>query len=367
MYGGGESEGRAEDCVSAPAGYCYQGFRYTPQGNLDFDHSRPWRRLLQIARMGKHTLSWIEGYRLRGIAAIIAYDPYTPLLLRLGSYARRHGLRLIVDLTEWPTGRNFPGGILGPYNLDSEFRLRCLYRRQCRSVIGISSFLTNYYCRAACRVVRIPPLVDLEDPKWKLPAEDYSGPLRLVYAGNPGKKDLLANIVRGLMLLRNCGREIEFHLVGVTEPQVAALCGNGTLPTSAGTAKIICHGRVPQNEVPRLLGRSHFSVLLRPDEKYAHAGFPTKIVESLSAGTPAIVNATSDIAEYVRDGREGFIVPGYSPEALAGTLRTVAAMPPERIREMKNLARSRAREAFDYHSHRAALERFLTEPAPLAV
>lgn len=359
VFGGGEADGRPEDKVEA-AGYSYQGFAYAPQGNLGRTHSDPYHRVLEMATKGKGTLSWIEGYRSRGIAAIIAYGPTTPLQLQLRSYTRCHGIPLILDLAEWPAGRNLPGGPLGLRSIDSEFRMRFLNHKSDR-IIAISSFLSGYYRRSGCQVIRIPPLVDLDEEKWNTTSANGSGPLRLIYAGTPGNKDLLGNIIRGVLLLRGRPRKVELHLVGVTEDEARILCGCDFTPLEESNAKVICHGRIAQNVVPKMLSLADFSVLLRPDRKYANAGLATKVVESLSAGTPTIVNATSDIAEYVRDGREGMIVQGDSPEALAATLTIAAKLSEERVRKMRSLAKSRAWELFDYRSYCSELREFLAD------
>jgi glycosyltransferase involved in cell wall biosynthesis len=361
VFGGGEAEGRVEDRVE-PAGYCYQGFAYVPQGGLERKHSNPFRRLAHMVTTTKNTLRWIEGYRSRGIAAIMAYGPSALLQTHLARFTRRHGIPSILDLTEWRTGSTLPGGTFGPRNLESEFCMRYLYRRS-RSVIAISSYLSDYYRSPTCQVIRIPPLVDLDEAKWKMPAGNETGSLRLIYAGTPGNKDLLGNMIRGVLLLRGSARDVELHLVGVTEEEAGRLCGCTLTPPEGGSAKVICHGRVAQNEVPMMLSRADFSVLLRPDNKNARAGFATKLVESLSAGTPVIVNVTSDVTEYVRDGREGFIVRGNSPEDLAATLRIVAGLPKERVLEMRSLAKDRARELFDYRSYCSALKGFLESVA----
>jgi glycosyltransferase involved in cell wall biosynthesis len=168
-------------------------------------------------------------------------------------------------------------------------------------------------------------------------------------------------MIRGVLLLRGCRRKVELHLVGVTEDDARRLSDCSLAPLEGGSAKVICHGRVAHTEVPAMLSRADFSVLLRPDKKYAHAGFATKVVESLSAGTPAIVNATSDIAEYVRDGREGFIVPGDSPEALAATLTLADKLSDERVLDMSSMAKIRARKLFDYRSYRSQVKVFLED------
>ena len=294
----------------------------------------------------------------RGIKAIIAYGPPTTLQLQLMSYARHHAIPLILDLAEWPAGRNLPGGPTGLRKLDSEFRMRYLNRKS-DNIIAISSFLSEYYRRFGRHVIRIPPLIDLDEPKWKTPSKNKSGALRLIYAGTPGNKDLLGSIIRGTLLFQSEIRAIELHLVGVTEEQARNVDSRCLTSSKASNIAIICHGRVAQEKVPAMLARASFSVLLRPDEKYAHAGFATKLVESLSAGTPVIANATSDVAEYIRDGHEGLIVNGYSPEALAATLNIAAALPETKRLEMSNAARARAREVFDYRSRCSELRQFL--------
>jgi len=357
VFGGGETDGRPEDQIES-ATYRYQGFTYFPQGNLEHDSVGPFSRVRQMVTNGKKTLRWIDACRTRGIKAIIAYGPPTTLQLQLMSFARHHAIPLILDLAEWPAGRNLPGGPTGLRKLDSEFRMRYLNGKS-DNIIAISSFLSEYYSRSGRHVIRIPPLIDLDEVKWKTPSKNKSEALRLIYAGTPGNKDLLGSIIRGTLLFQSEIRAIELHLVGVTEEQARNVDSRCLTSSKASNITIICHGRVAQEKVPAMLAQSSFSVLLRPDKKFAHAGFATKLVESLSAGTPVIANATSDIAEYIRDGREGLIVNGYSPEALAATLNVAAALPETKRLEMSNAARARAREVFDYRSRCSELQQFL--------
>jgi glycosyltransferase involved in cell wall biosynthesis len=361
VFGGGEAEGRPEDKIE-PAGFSYQGFMYSSLGGLERKHSDPFRRIVHQIQTTKYLLHWIDGYRARGIAAIIAYHPLTPTYWALARYARRHKICLIIDITEWSTGRNLPGGSFGPHNIESEFRVRYLYRKS-HGIIAVSSFLSDYFRSQRCEVVRIPPLVDLDEAKWGMITDNEPGYLKFVYAGSPGNKDLLGNIIQGVLLVGKEIKNIELHIVGVREDQACKLSGIDLTKLASSGAKIICHGRIPQNEVPKMLSSVDFSILLRPDAKNANAGFSTKLVESLCAGTPVIANATSDIAEYVRDGWEGFIVQGNSPEALASTLKIVAKLPREKILEMRSFAKDRARELFDYRSHCSELKRFIENVA----
>lgn len=52
-------------------------------------------------------------------------------------------------------------------------------------------------------------------------------------------------------------------------------------------------------------------------QRYAQAGFPTKLVESFSLGVPILTNLTSDIGQYVRDSLDGVILGDCPPEVFA--------------------------------------------------
>lgn len=361
IFGGGESAGRPQD-ADLQGGFRYQDFAYWPQGGLDQPSLSAIARLLQKRKNAAKTLSWIGGFRPRGIAAIVAYEPSTWLGLRLRSYTQRHRIPLIVDLTEWPTGQTLSGGTFGFRNLDSEFRMRFLYEH-CDGMIAVSSFLEGYYAARGCKAIRIPPLVDLEDEKWRTPAWKPDDALRLIYAGSPGNKDMLRNIIRGVLLAGGSRRRLELNLVGVTQEQAQELSGCDLNPGAQSGISIRCHGKIPQTEVPARLAASDFSVLLRQDSKNAKAGFATKFVESLAAGTPPIANATGDIAEFMKDGSEGLLVTDCSAEGLAATLKRALNLGPERLHAMREYAKNRARDSFDFRKYCPMLQAFIGKMA----
>jgi len=108
-------------------------------------------------------------------------------------------------------------------------------------------------------------------------------------------------------------------------------------------------------------------VLLRPPARYAQAGFPTKVVESLALGTPVICNLTSDLGNYIHDGAEGIVCADYQPEDLVAALERALALSVEQRAAMRAAARARAEAAFDYRQYAAPLADFLARigvPAP---
>ena len=185
------------------------------QGDLPTTSVSAVKRLLRFVRYGQNTLRWIEAQDLRGLKAIIVYHGGSWFIDRLHALCLRLGIRLIIDCTEWYASENLPGGRFGIPFLDNELRMR-RFNVAAGRVIVISSYLERYYLQRGCNVLRVPPLVDLDEEKWhpakRLPADGNN--LQIVYAGTPGKKDLLGNALRGLNTLREAGCPVNLHLVG---------------------------------------------------------------------------------------------------------------------------------------------------------
>jgi glycosyltransferase involved in cell wall biosynthesis len=359
IFAGWEEQGRSQD-LKMEEGYVYQGFPYIPQGDLPVSSVSPLRRLLRFVRYGQNTLRWLGSQDLQSVNVVIAYHGGSWFVSRLMSLCKCHNIRLIVDCTEWYAPHNLPGGRFGIPFLDNELRTR-FFNVATGQVIAISSYLERYYLGRGCNVLRVPPLIDLQDEKWQLYQRSFvsDGVLHLVYAGTPGKKDLLGNALRGLHMLWEERLPVKLHLVGPTHEVVSACLGIEAPLLNVIQDMLIYHGRVPQSDVPQLLARADFSVLLRPEERYAQAGFATKLVESLAAGVPVMANPTSDIAQFVRDGEEGILLDSHSPAAFVIGVKRALALSPEQREEMRTKARVCVERSFDFRVYVKQLETFV--------
>ena len=84
-----------------------------------------------------------------------------------------------------------------------------------------------------------------------------------------------------------------------------------------------------------LIKDADFVPLLRPQiVRYAQAGFPTKVPESLSLGTPIICNLTSDLGDFIRDESEGIICRDYSIDAFVEALENALTLSPTNRKNM---------------------------------
>ena len=120
-------------------------------------------------------------------------------------------------------------------------------------------------------------------------------------------------------------------------------------------------GRIARNEVLKHLESADFTMLLRPEnERYAMAGFPTKVVESLSTATPVICNYTSDLKLYLKDGENSIILEDTSAESCANALKKAVSLTAEERKIMQNNARKTAEKEFDYRVYTDKVKEFIS-------
>lgn len=349
VVGGGDATPTKQAVLAGCPGIEYSGLGELPRPGM----SSMAKAARVLFTFGARSLRWLDRQPTRP-AAVVLYGGYSPYLLRLLPWCARQRVLLIADLVEWYDGRHVQGGVLGPIHWNNELAMQRLVPRV-QGVIAISSYLADYYRRRGCVIVRIPPTMDTQHLAARQLVE-VTARLRLVYAGSPGKKDFLAEIIRGMQQADPAGTRVELVVVGPTPAQVCGLLGAAELP---GNVQAL--GRVGHAQVMETVRGADFSVLLRPQLRFAHAGFPTKVAESLAVGTPVICNLTSDLGDYIHDGREGVICAGHTAETFAATLQRALALSPPQRQTMRAAARARAEAVFDFRCYIQPVQVFMQE------
>lgn len=357
-FAGWEDQERPED-KQPEGGYSYQGFKYTSQSDLREQKLSPWKRLVRYLLMGSNTLKWLKSTDLTDVSSIVAYHGSSIFLLRLMFFCFKKNIKLFFDCTEWYDSKNLVGGRLGIVSIDNAIRMYLI-----NNIIGqgivISSYLEGYYKNKNCRILKVPPLIDIADAKWHSEDTNTHQPnagdsLKLVYAGTPAKKDLLGNALRGLKILHAEGCKIELHLLGPSRKALLECLDGEESVLHEIEDMLVLHGRVKQMDVPKLVAKADFSILLRPQERYAQAGFSTKFVESLMASVPVIANVTGDIASFIKDNESGILIESETPEDFAKGVRRAINMPIEKKQSMRCNARRLAEESFDFRLYEESL------------
>ena len=225
--------------------------------------------------------------------AIIAYNYPSIALERILNYCRKNNIKCYADVTEWyqAVGENIFYRIIK--NLDTEYRMK-IVQKKLDGIIAISRFLYDYY-KDSVKTILLPPTVDLDDEKWKIAASKQEGIVSFVYAGVPvALKEKLDIIVSAFEMVSD-RYNIVLNIIGVTEQQFKEMYGwTRTIPD-----EVKFWGRIDHLEVIRLVKAADWAIILRDNNRVVKAGFPTKLVEAISCGTPVIVNDFSNIKDYL--------------------------------------------------------------------
>lgn len=294
------------------------------------------------------------------VEGIFFYDIPYPSLFYLKRISKNEKVKLYHDSVEWysPEQFNFKQFAL-PYILKNVLN-KYLIDDQI-SVFAISNFLYNYFQSKGIHTIRIPILLDMN--KISFSKSIRSDKLTLIYAGSPGKKDYLKLIIEAISVLnKDQLSRIEFHLFGVTKTQLMDVCGVLEDVIKKCGNSLIVRGKVTREEVFSQLRFADFTVLLRPSElRYAKAGFPTKVVESLATATPVICNLSSDLNEFLVNGENSIIVKDCTAESFSISLMKALELTFEERQKLCRNARKIAESKFDYRIYKDIFNKFINE------
>ena len=326
----------------------FKGIKYVTLRNPSNSFvSRLMNLVLHRPRLRKSINRLMEDYKIEGV---FFYDlpPLSTVFLK--NYARNQNIKIFHDSVEWYSAVQFKWGKIAlPYLLKNILN-SYLIDQQVR-VFAISKYLHSYFKSKEISATRIPIVMDTQNIVWE--KKKNSDKLVLMYAGTPGKKDYLNEIIVGLSELSESDlARIELNIFGVTESQLIKDCDVSVQTLEICGKSLVAHGRVKRTSVMEHLQRSDFTILLRSAKlRYAKAGFPTKVVESLATATPVICNITSDLGDYLIDGENALIVKDCSSIELRKTLKKALSLSREEKQRLSSNARKTAENYFDYRTY----------------
>lgn len=282
---------------------------------------------------------------IKSYDCVIVYNPALFFTIKILRICKCSNVKLVLDATEWYSCNDFIGKYLNITYWLNEINMRYITTKV-DNVISITSFLDGHYAKSSNRIV-LPPLVDLQENKWKksenVPITSFPG-VTLIYAGNSANgKDridvVLEALTRGvdegfrirILLLGNCNQELSTRYVDYKN-------------------NILFLGKIPQKDVPSYYSVADFSILIRDNTKKSKSGFSTKLVESIASGVPPIINYTSDEIHYLSENtciklKDGGI------ESIIKALKQVCEMPKESRCVMRKQVKEVAARHFDYRAY----------------
>lgn len=271
-------------------------------------------------------------------------------------YCKKNGIKIILEICEWYDVTSFKLRKYDPRFLNMKQYMNN-YFYLADYIIAISTLLEKHFSHKHKSVIRIPTILDVVNSEYT--TKTNNSKIHLVHAGTAVvHKEKFKNILLALSLYgEQC--PFEYYIYGSDRETVLRnIEGDEKLLDSLGN-KIKIKGRIPQEEVHNVYMKMDYSIFIRPDKLSSHAGFPTKLAESMSAGTPVITNSTGDIGLYLKDGVNGFLLKESSPEEIKKVLDKILLVTEIKTADIRKNARKTAQDEFDYRSYISIMEQFI--------
>lgn len=334
----------------------YENFPYKMIPSNGFSGIKARKRILALENDIKEYLQ--QTYKQESFNVIFLSNIYYDFSKCFIDFAKKYKLAIIVNEVEWYEKNNeifdgFGGKIKF---LKNRIALKNIHVKM-KNIVAISSLLGNYYSDRGCCTCVVPTILDMSNYE-NIPHSTNQKTI-ISYAGSPAKKDLICNVILALEYLTlEEKKRLEFHFYGATDEDFIKVGVEKNL-IEKYKGIIICHGRIPHDEVKTKIAESDFTVLLRPDLKYANAGFPTKVGESMACGTPVIANITSDLEKYIIDGKTGIVCENETPQSCAKAIQRAIRITKKQLKEMRKETKNMAYKAFDYRVYGNLIKDFL--------
>lgn len=308
-----------------------------------------------------------EIVRASDVTAVVCYNHPAIAQRRIAKLARNWGALAIADCTEWYANRPWtsPANIIK--NCDTLLRMHII-NRQMDALITTSPFITRHYADTGLPIVEIPTLIDPPQSQ-EGPPLPVDAPLPLIavasgFVSSARAEDIHDRIDWVIELLAAAaarGADFRLRIVGVDHASYLSVFPQHAALLDQLGEKVELLGRRPRNEVLQLLGESAFSFVLRHESRVTLAGFPTKYSESVTHGTPVIINDLPSVRAYHVEGQTGYTITPEQPAGAVDKLCSILAMERAAIDGIKHFCRYSG--IFHSDSFIPAVRDFLTAAA----
>lgn len=244
--------------------------------------------------------------------------------------------------------------------------LRTNYKYGTDGLIAVSSYIAKYFEYRQKGIVILPPLVDTY--KIVKRSNKKTEKINLLYAGIPfpvdgrkvdvsSYKDRLDVTIELLSEVYKINKNFVLNIYGLTSDEYLGVITKHTKLVNEMSDVICFHGKTAHDEIIKLVSHADFTINLRDINRMTTAGFSTKFVESISCGTPVITTQTSDLANYLIEGKNGYFININNTEEAVNKLISILLSTKEDIGVMKDY--SYDSKLFDYRNYKDKMNEFL--------
>lgn len=235
---------------------------------------------------------------VQDLKMIILYNVPFATLLRVRNICRSQSIKVAYDCTEWTAETE------GPLLKQWVKRLDCFAIRHwlpcaADALLVISHLMETTYSKHP-HLLRLPPLIDIDNSIWHQPRKPHPDTFEFFYAGVlDGDKDRLDTIVSVFHTLPF--PQARLRIIGVTKDSFLSFYPQFQSLSAVNDNRILFMGRCPHEDTVQFLLNCNCCIFIRPSDLRNNAGFPTKFVEAFTCGTPIITTDISDLRQYANE------------------------------------------------------------------
>lgn len=290
------------------------------------------------------------------VKAVIIYASssarYVPQVIKL---CRKMGVKCICDISEWYDKKQFAHG---RWNLNYQIFSYMFnhWFEKASNIICCSELVKGFFEKKGCNCLKINGIIDVSEYS---PDFTVHHPITLIYSGVAGKKDYLVEFFQAFDRLKEEEKtKIKIKIVGMSKDYLSNLFKELGYSFSLDP-KIEILDHMPKNQLIEHIKNADYSILLRPNERYANAGFASKVPESMALGTPMMCNITSDLGDYLTS-QNAVILSDCSVDEILKAIREriLIFSDDERIQQRKS-ALEQAKKSFDLSVFELPLRAFI--------
>lgn len=277
--------------------------------------------------------------------AVYVYNVPIRLFVYLKKYCKKQNIPLVHDCVEWYSASEFKAGFFSLAYLEKDIINRFVIDKNVK-VISISKYLEEYFTKKGITTIRIPIISNITDECEKKLEKDS---VSIMYAGSPGRKDLIGNAIKAYFSLNfDEQKKLKLLFIGTSKKQLSKL-SKISINELGQKENIVILPRMPRDDVLKHFSSADFIILPRDSkERYAKAGFPSKVVEALANKTSVLCNYSSDLSDYLVDNQNSIIAESHTADAICAAYKRIIGLSLSEREKLQENAFSTAKKYFCY-------------------
>lgn len=241
--------------------------------------------------------------------------PFTQFYIWLLS--RIFGIRIITECNEHPL-RYHQQGHWRRWNGRMRFRMDAFFAD---GILCISDYLIRFHRDRGISSRKLFLLPSTVDPtRFKQVGER---PLEEFYIGYFGsltfRRDDIGVLLDAFSILHKQGKKARLVLGGFCTEDERLKIRNRISELDI-TSSVLLVEYLSRNEILRYIGHADILVMVRARDLESDASYPSKLTEFLASGRPVLSVNVGEVAEYIKDGINAYLVPPGDSQAMADRL-----------------------------------------------